>query len=363
MANFNDLLISAFDDIDDKSFLRRLRNEFSAQFQSFFLQNGFFQAAAGNLVPANDKSVLFTGSTITTFKPVLLSGRISSNGLFMIQNCLRTQNAGQMHEDSFVPIWSSMFLSTGTLSRYDDLEKVSGLFWGFLTERLRLNPDSIRINIAASDTDLVAPWKDLGLARHLVFDTKEPVYYTHKFGIDGVTGRNCNIAIRGAYSDEFRDIGNIIVIESGDRKLGVEMAFGVETAISRILSLPTPIHAAPIAEFLSPSTNEELKIADAVAASTFILRSGIKPVADGRGRVLRSYLQGIGELLPQTRLLPADLETASKQMERACFGSVSNNVGEFIARYVSSYQSLKEEVGPDRAVLNRRLTKATLDFV
>ncbi|MFA4993967.1 MAG: alanine--tRNA ligase-related protein [Bdellovibrionales bacterium] len=362
MTNYNSLLTRAIEDYDDKTILRRLRNEFSTHFQSFFLENGFSQAPAGKLVPKDDASVLFTGSTISTLKPVLLSGSIPPNGLFMVQDCLRTQNSRRIQDNNYVPNWSSMFLSTGTLSQYDDVEKVSKLFWQFLTERLCLNPNTIKIHIASSDVDLVDFWKNLGLDQYLVFDTKEPVYYTHKFGIDGITGRNCNIAIKGPYSEEYGDIGNIIIIEAGERKLGVEMAFGVETAISRMTGLPTPIHAAPIAEFLPTETNDELKIADAVAASTFIMRSGIKPVADGRGRVLRSYLQGIAELLPRTMSTPADLERASKQMEKVCFGTASKSAGGLIAAYVSSYQDLKEKMGPDRAILNKRLTKLAVDF-
>ena len=358
MKAFNAILEKAAFMPEDKSQARILRDIFCKEFHDHFLASGFSQYPAGSLIPETDTSVLFTGSTISTLKPVFMEERIPEQGVFMIQQCLRTQNAMQIQESSFVPKWSSAFLSTRTLSRYEDLDKVSDLFWTFLTQRLGLDQTKIRVHIASSDADILGYWKGSGLEHQLLFDTKEPVYYTHKYGIDGVRGRNCNIAIKGHGSDEFRDIGNIIIIETDDKKLAVEMAYGVETAISRMLGVPTPIHAAPMAEFLPVGTTDELKIVDALAASTLILSADIKPLATNRGRVLRRYLQGISELQPNTSLTYADLQEASEKFEQSCIGTQSD-AGAFIAKYVADYQALKATSVPDRGKLNKKLTQIT----
>ncbi len=357
MKMFNRQLKTAIASPADKAQIRVLRDAFCSEFRGHFLEAGLSEYPPGSLVPETDATVLFTGSTISTLKPVFMEERIPPQGVFMVQQCLRTQNAMTIQDEAFVPRWSSAFMSTGTLSQYADLDKVSALFWSFLTQRLGLDQDKIKVHIASSDKDIIRFWKAAGLEQHLVFDTKDPVYYTHKYGIDGVRGRNCNIAIQGPSSEEYRDIGNIIVVETDHKKLAVEMAYGVETAISRMLGVPTPIHAAPMAEFLPTDTVEESKIADALAASTLILNAGIRPVATNRGRVLRRYLQGIAELQPRTNISSETLQIAAESFEQCSLG-VRSDAGAFVAKYVEDYRLLKANSSPDRGKLNRTLTQS-----
>jgi alanyl-tRNA synthetase len=359
MTNFKDLYRDFSNLNGGKEQVRECRNAFRSEFESHFSAAGFSRHPGGSLIPEHDMSVLFTGSTISTFKPIFMEGKIPDQGLFMLQHCLRTQNANRIQDETFNPAWSSYFSSTGTLSRYADLDNASHMLWSFLTDRLGIEPENIRVNIKSSDHDLLNYWTSVGLESQLVRDTKEPVYYTHKFGIEGVAGRNCNVAIRSQTTGEYRDIGNIIVIETEQQKLAVELAYGVETAISRILDLPTPIHAAPISEFLPTASSQEVKIADAVAASTLIVREGVKPVATNRGRVLRRYLQGVAELLPHTDMTVGQLMQASEHFERQCYGDASD-AGHFIAEYISNYQQMKSEPGPKRGDLNKKITQSIL---
>ncbi|MCL2468915.1 MAG: alanine--tRNA ligase-related protein [Alphaproteobacteria bacterium] len=358
MYKFSKILEKAFANPADKAQTRTLRDMFCHAFRMHFQNAAMAEIPPGNLIPETDKTVLFTGSTISTLKPLLMEETIPPQGIFMIQQCLRTQNAVSIQDESFTPCWSSAFISTGTLSHYKDLDKISALFWSFLTQRLELDQSKIRVHITNTDSDIAHYWKAAGLEQHLVFDTKNPVYYTHKYGIDGVRGRNCNIAIQDPYSNEYKDIGNIIVIETDKKKLAVEMAYGVETAISRILGFPTPIHAAPMAEFLPTHTSAELKITDALAASVLILNAGIKPVATGgRGRMLRRYLQGIAELQPYTDISSIDFQKAAESFEVHNLGKKSN-VGLFIVKYLEDYRKLKSTLAPDRGTLNRALTQS-----
>ena len=338
----------------DRFRIAEMRDGIRQSFAHYFTEQGFQLQPAGSLIPETDKSVLFTGSTISTFKPYLERQDIPHPGLHMVQSCLRTQNVSLLNDDARQPQWASYFSSIGALANYDELDSLSALTWTFFTEVLGIVPERFAVRIASKDIDLLRAWPAMGLANVLERDVNPPVYYTHKFGMDGVAGRNCNLAIKDHRTGNLRDIGNIIVIESESAKLGTEIAFGVETIVSRLLGFSNPIAASLIADIVPANSEHSLKLADALSSSLAILNAGERPVVTNRGRLLRKYLQAVGDLRQGAGLSLDDIERYGIEFEAKEFGYASPLPAQ-IKRYVASYETLQGQ-GFKPEKVNERLS-------
>ena len=190
------------------------------------------------------------------------------------------------------------------------------------------------------DGDLCREWDRAKLLDRIEFDRNDPVYYTHKFGMDGVAGRNCNLAISDPRTGEPRDIGNIIVIETPKHALGMEIAFGVETIVSRLFGFSNPIAASLAADIVPIKNANSLKLADALSSSIVILEGGERPIATNRGRVLRKYLQAVSDLRLHADVSTSEIRQYAEEFEYQEFGSVSD-ISEKIEKYAIAYEKLK----------------------
>lgn len=278
------------------------RDELILRFREIFARTGLIQHASEPINSDIDKSTRFVGSTISIFKRYLDDPAALSPGYFAVQPCLRTRNMKALFDYADDVEWASHFTSCGAVSRYENLGPLCKTVWEWVAAQPGVTPKRTRIRIASSDTDLVDAWASNGLSTYLELDTREPVYYTHVFGIEGITGRNCNLAIYSKDGQTLRDIGNVIVIERLGVPFAVEVAFGIETIASRILDLPSAISASPISDCFTVGTKSELKLADALAASIAMIDAGVRPFSNNRGRILRSYIEAIMHLQPHTRL-------------------------------------------------------------
>jgi hypothetical protein len=287
--------------------VRALRDEVHAQFDAVFTSAGSALHSPGPLIPRVDDTVLFTGSTISTFKPYLLSNAIPSGGFHMVQRCLRTQNTSKLSDATSAIQWASYFSSIGAVAQYEQLPRLLHNTWHLFAEKLSLADDRLLIRVSSADHDLVRAIDALGLTGRASFDTEPHTYYQHRFGLTDISGRNCNIAVRGPDGDTFRDVGNVIVIEQRGKPIAMEVAFGVETIASRVLGLASPIHASPIADIIPLSNDLVSRLADALAAAMAILHAGIRPIATNRGRVLRKYLHGIHRIKSALGITNADV--------------------------------------------------------
>lgn len=324
---------------NDRLRISEMRDNIRQGFSEFFYTQGFSRHSPGQIIPENDESVLFTGSTISTFKPHLIHGTIPENGFYMIQSCLRTQNTKILNDDIKQPQWASYFSSIGALTRYEKLDILSEQSWAFYTDYLRIPRDRMRIRIASKDVDLLKFWNRAGLEDYLEFDANNPIYYTHTFGMDDITGRNCNLAVIDRHTGELRDIGNIICIETKDTQLGAEIAFGVETIVSRLLGFPNPIAASLIADIVPLKNQYSLKLADAISSSMVILDAGVRPVVTNRGRVLRKYMQAISNLRQKADVTIRDIQHYAEEFELREFGSISDLPAKVIS-YIMRYEEL-----------------------
>ncbi len=326
----------------DRKKIAEMRDGIRHRFSEFFNIQGFRRHEPGHIIPEHDQSVLFTGSTISTFKPYLIKNMVPAFGYYMIQSCLRTQNTKILNNHDAQPQWASYFSSTGALTQYKNLDEISEQTWGFFTDFLGIPSDRMAVRIASKDRDLLSYWEKAGLTDYLEYDANQPDYYTHKFGMGDISGRNCNLAIIDLETGELKDIGNIIVIERSNKPVGVEIAFGVETIVSRILGYPNPIAASLMADIVPVKNRHSLKLADAISSSMIILETGERPVATNRGRVLRKYLQSMSALRHKAKVSIEDIREYAEEFEVKEFGSYSERP-EKISKYLMKFESLKEK--------------------
>ncbi|MDQ1344248.1 MAG: hypothetical protein QG650_968 [Patescibacteria group bacterium] len=81
------------------------------------------------------------------------------------------------------------------------------------------------------------------------YDSKPREYYQHKIGLEGIVGRNFNIALRNAATGAFNDVGNVIAIESDSRSYGTEIALGATVILQQTFGLSSMHELGPMAKF------------------------------------------------------------------------------------------------------------------
>ncbi|WP_225085238.1 hypothetical protein [Pectobacterium colocasium] len=335
--------------------LIKAKENIADAFVQCFEKQSFAFHEPDSLLPTRDHSTLFIGSTISTFKYLLSDRHKTRKPLryYTRQTCLRTQNNRRFGTE-YHPCWSSLFSSVGALSGWEDRETIIRATMDFAKALARIGNIDVRIHISSTDIDLVTLLRGYASRIPLIFDSKPLPYYRHKFGIEGVGGRNCNFAV-SLDGQHYSDIGNLIVIEDLNVPLAVESAFGLETIASRMYGLDSSVYALDAARDIEELCSESLLLVDALVASVAIISVGIRPIADNRGRVLRRYLQGISPLRKELGMSIEDVAAIAGRFE-ANFNH-SNHIHTFIQRYLSAYEDLLEQGrAPDavNASLSRR---------
>jgi hypothetical protein len=249
-----------------------------------------------------DPTVRFIGSHISVFKPFLIENNVPSPGVFMRQDCIRTKNISFLFDDSYLPMWGSFFSSIGALSSPNRLNEACEELFIFLNKILNISPENILIRINSSDDDLVNACSQY----YDIFekDTMPNEYYRHKIGLENVHGRNCNIALKNPNDDNFSDIGNIIVLENGKKKIGIETALGSTVMLKQLYGLNHIQDCMPIIE-LQDINNEAIrrKFEDAIIVSINLFREGLKPFSkDSRSRILKQYVLSLSYFRAKSKI-------------------------------------------------------------
>jgi len=269
-------------------------SELTDAFGSYFSSLGYKVEPQVRMTARIDPTVRFIGAPISVLKPYFMEKNVHAIGHVMVQNCIRTRNLKTLHDMDSIPKYGSFFTGMCILISYERLAELCRETLQLLYGKLGLEEGEVCINISAKDTDLIKAIKGL-LPESLVnIDTKQPGYYIHRYGIEGVGGRNFNLAIKNARSGEFEDIGNIIVIESKDEKLGVELALGDTTIVQQLLGLDHVQDNYNLELAISdPIVNRKME--DAIMISLALYGEGLRPTnaSNTQSRILRSYVKAL----------------------------------------------------------------------
>lgn len=245
-----------------------------------------------------DNSVVFIGSTISVLKQILLKDKIHKVGNFLVQQSIRTHALKRINIPEVLE-WSSYFDALGVLVTYDNLDKLVLDSFEFLHKYEGIKNTDLLVRISSLDSDLLAAVEKLDHDVNIEIDSKPESYYCHKYGLNdlGIYGRNFNIAVKDAGDGVYKDIGNIIVIESDNKKYGVEFAVGANAILMRKLGLKSSIEASIVADLITLDNPEKHKFADCVAVVANLAYEDIESLKGDRSKIYlyRKYLRSLND--------------------------------------------------------------------
>ena len=301
-------------------------NQIRSKFLEYFHERGHTVVASSPLVPANDRTLLFTNAGMVQFKDVFL-GRESRDysRATSSQRCVR---AGGKHNDlenvGYTARHHTFFEMLGNFSFGDYFKREAIHFaWEFLTRDLGLPPEKLWVTVFEEDQEAEDIWlKDVGvdarrfsrIGAHDNFwqmgDTGpcgpcSEIFYDHGPEIAG--GPPGTPEEDG---DRFIEIWNLVFMQydRGDDgtltplpKPSVDTGMGLE----RIAAVLQGVHdnydidlfrnlmrAAAAVTGASDTHSNSLKvIADHIRATAFLITDGVLPSNEGRGYVLRRILR------------------------------------------------------------------------
>jgi hypothetical protein len=308
-------------------------------FRDYFSGLGYAVEPAVRITAKLDPTVRFIGAPISVLKPYFMRRNLHPVGHVMVQNCIRTRNVKTLHDMDGIPKYGSFFTGMCVLVSYDRLPELCREAVKLLYEQLGLNEGEICINVSKRDKDLIKAIDGLLPAKLVNIDTKPPGYYIHRYGIEGVGGRNLNLAIKNARSGEYEDIGNIIVIETDTEKLGVELALGDTTIVQQLLGLD---HVQDNYNLGLPATDPIIKrkMEDAIMTSLVLYSEGLRPTnaSSTQSRILRSYVKTISLTRLLCRMDLDELEALIESVENTELPFVARGYAREIREWIEDYE-------------------------
>ena len=229
--------------------------DISTKITDFYNSKGLDYHEPLGLIPGeDDKSVTFTSATINNFKGYLRGEEeIPVNGVYTIQNCLRTRNLDYRYELEKTPRFGSYFRMFGLIRRPDFLLETYADTIEFIESELKVPSESIVVH-KSSEHDVFNELMKKNSKQHWLEDKID--WYNWEYGEEGIRGEGISIEIPNKSNPtETQVIGNIVVIYNSDKPIAVEFGFGLETTMSRLEGLPHPIFSSIIGEIYLERNN------------------------------------------------------------------------------------------------------------
>lgn len=264
-------------------------------FSNYFIGLGYQEHKSVPITSPDDHSVQFIGSTTNVFKPYIINNSlIPKKGLFLIQRCLRSQNAKFFWNDDVFPEWASYFTELGLITTSDNMMSLIKDSIKYFIDVLKIEAERMCLRVSSQDQDLLKYIKQTSL--EIKINDMPIKHYRHKYGLSGVVGRNFNFGIRMNRGDIIKDIGTLVLIEKVNKPIAVEMGFGISNLLARYYNLINAIESATISMIIPFKPGFRSKFADALSASVVMLKEKVRPSGEGRGRILRTYLYAVRDL-------------------------------------------------------------------
>ncbi|KPA19584.1 alanine--tRNA ligase [Candidatus Magnetomorum sp. HK-1] len=263
-------------------------------FKNHYSSLGYIEEPSVKITSGIDPTVRFIGSPISVFKSYL-KNNIPYPGLFMYQDCLRTQNVNKMLDDEYLPNWGSFFPNTGAITKPARLIYGCNETFDYIERKLGIDiDDKVIVRISSSDKDLLNICQSLLNENNIDIDSREINYYRHKIGIDGVWGRNCNIALKKSNGEGYSDIGNLVIIENSESIICLEMSIGVSTILKEIYGLDHVLDITPVPGLELVENKYRRKFEDALITCTVLFRENLNPFGQkNANRIFKKYIQSI----------------------------------------------------------------------
>lgn len=334
-----------------------------AKFKDFYSVLGYKEEPSVQISSGVDPSVRFIGSHISVFKPYLREGSIPAPGIFMRQNCLRTRNADKLLDDDHSSNWGSYFPSIGAITPPERLQEVCNETFGFFEKQLGVASENILIRVNSADVDLVDACKQFYKENNLEIDGKKLEYYRHNIGIEGVQGRNFNIALKNANGSGFSDVGNIIILENTEKQLGVEVALGSTTILKQLYGLDHVQDCMPVIGLDVKNEIIKRKFEDAVITSAVLCKEGLRPFGqNNRNRILKQYVRSLSYFRAKSGISIEVLSEIISNFEKREFPESVNQIGNVIVEFVKAFENellVKKNLTDDDKKIKKALALLT----
>jgi hypothetical protein len=315
--------------------LKGISDNLIGKFREHFSSLGYSEHPQQLISSGVDKSVRLIGSHTSVLKPYFIEDRIPKEGIFMSQNCIRTRNLKCIYDNNPIS-WGSYFTSLGALSMPTKLDSLCFDTFNFLTSRLGVDRELIKIRANSQDVDLIKICLEYFKEENLELNTRPSQYYKHGYGLEEIFGRNFNIALKDIVREDFTDIGNIIIIESGKVIKGVELGFGNSTILKQLYGLN---HVLDIYNIEGIKTENDIirhKFEDAIIVATALYGEGLKPLGYNRGHLLKKYLNAIDYFYTRDGMSLESLEKILFNFEIHEFSQVHTTAHKKIIEYLKN---------------------------
>lgn len=324
-------------------------------FKEHYSSLNYQEVSSAQITSGIDPTVRFVGSHISVFKPFLAEDRVPSPGIYMRQDCLRTRNVEKLLDDDYFPNWGSYFSSVGALAAPERLKEACDETLDFLEKKLHTAPENIIIRISSVDKDLLDAIKERYGENRTEIDSRKIEYYRHKIGMQGVWGRNFNIALKNPDAEGFSDIGNVIILENNQKRLGIEIALGTSTILKQLHGLDHVQDCTPVIG-LEAIENQAMrrKFEDAIITSTVLYREGLRPFGQhNRNRILKQYVRSLSYFRGKSGMDIERLQQVISGFESREFHLPSeNSSAETIVEFVRAFENelfIKKDLTDDES--------------
>ncbi|OYQ77500.1 hypothetical protein B9T11_10095 [Wohlfahrtiimonas chitiniclastica] len=254
--------------------------------------NNMKKGAPANLL-IEDPTLLFANSTIAGFKNTVISKSLTENPIYIVQECIRTNNLKIYSKPNEKLEYMSIFSQLGLLGNEKSLSHIIKFIKSFFFEYLQVPISNFKIR-TFNDIEWNNSIENEFSTDAIELNSREKSYYQWSYGVDSLSGIGVTIAIYNDKLQKFQDIGNIIQLIFNGETVGFEFGFGLETLLARLNSFESPfefIIKEMTNDYLHVPTNR--KLLDSLMLSMYLLHLG---VCEGRGKrssVLKGSLNNL----------------------------------------------------------------------
>ncbi|VVB76099.1 Uncharacterised protein [uncultured archaeon] len=308
-------------------------------FLEFYRAKGYFEQEYVKITAGIDPTVHFIGSHISVYKKYLIKAKIPDIGCCMAQKCIRNHNLNNYLKKNQISKYSSYFYSLGLLTSSKRLDMACAEFFEFLTTKLMINPNNIKLRILSKDESLVQACIKAGMQNNLELDTKPNIYYTHKLGMVDYIGHSFNFAIWDEKLKEFSDVGNIILIKHKNDDIAVEVAFGAGIMIKTILGLDHVLDCYTLQGLENQETSLRRKFEDVIITTVALYEDGLRPKnSPTKNRILGTYVKLLSYFRKKTNMSIMDLSNILSCFLYKEFPTATQDVTKDIIKYIINFE-------------------------
>ncbi len=319
-------------------------------FIDYFKKQNHEHIESSSLIPASDKTLLFTNSGMVQFKDIFLGLQKPKNK--KIVTCQKCVRAGGKHNDleniGYTNRHHSFFEMLGNFSFGDYFkEEAITLAWGFLINELKLDKERLYVSVHKDDADAANIWlKKIGLDSDKLWylGDKDNFWQMGNTGPCGPCSEifydlgeelKGSIPSKGDTGDRFIEIWNLVFTQYNrdinnalndlpkkcvDTGMGLERIHAVVEGKSD--NFKTSLFA-DLEKYLDKSLNTKninytIKkiIMDHCRSACFLISDGIIPSNEGRGYVLRRIIRRATRFLYNAGIQEPFIHTCSEVLSK-----------------------------------------------